>query len=87
MVRLFHLLKKGDQVILELIRTLGQVWYLIISFPDLCTLTYCNMVNKLFEPRTVFCFLRIVPFVNPFRRQRNKDRLFFSSGEMFVKPL
>ena len=21
---------------------LGQMWYLIVSIPDLCTLTYCN---------------------------------------------
>ena len=24
---------------------LGQVWYLIVSIPDLCTLTYFNMAN------------------------------------------
>ena len=27
------------------IRILGQVWYLIISIPDFCTLTYCNEFN------------------------------------------
>ena len=33
------------------IGTLGQVWYLIVSIPDLCTLTYfdiMNMLNKTF---------------------------------------
>ena len=26
---------------------LGQVWYLIVSIPDLCTLTYyCNMAKR-----------------------------------------
>ena len=24
---------------------LGQVWYLIVSIPDLCTLTYINEIN------------------------------------------
>ena len=26
---------------------LGQVWYLIVSIPDLCTLTYFNLSKKM----------------------------------------
>ena len=48
-----------------------------LSIPDLCTLTYCNMVNKLFEPRTVFRFLKIVPFVNPLDAKATKIVCFF----------
>ena len=32
---------------------LGQVWYLIVSIPDLCTLTYFN-INYIFF---LFCFV------------------------------
>ena len=30
---------------------LGQVWYLIVSIPDLCTLTYCYKVCTNYDPR------------------------------------
>ena len=30
---------------------LGQVWYLIVSVPDLCTLTYCNCQNNILNQR------------------------------------
>ena len=31
---------------------LGQVWYLIVSIPDLCTLTYLE--NNLSKPNTIY---------------------------------
>ena len=41
-------------VILSLpIGILGQVWYLIVSFPDLCTLTYFYHTHLLF----LFCLV------------------------------
>ena len=49
-----HLLGKGDPLALVCgvrllvchfpFSTLGQVWYLIVSIPDLCTLTYFAIV-------------------------------------------
>ena len=29
---------------------LGQVWYLIVSFPDLCRLPYFNIINACLRP-------------------------------------
>ena len=42
---------------------LGQVWYLVVSFPDLCRLSYFNMLvsfgttNKVKSKRVVSCLL------------------------------
>ena len=42
---------------------LGQVWYLVVSFPDLCRLSYFNMLvsfgttNKVKSKRAVSCLL------------------------------
>ena len=36
---------------------LGQVWYLIVSIPDLCTLTY-------FDLKVVGCWVEVTAFVD-----------------------
>ena len=28
---------------------LGQVWYLIVWIPDLCTLTYCGIIHSIIQ--------------------------------------
>ena len=33
-----------------LIGILGQVWYLIVSIPDLCTITYSNLILYSADP-------------------------------------
>ena len=41
---------------------LGQVWYLIVSIPDLCTLTYFNLVTHL----KMFCHLTFIQYIPGF---------------------
>ena len=36
--------------------TLGQVWYLIVSVPDLCTLTYFDIYVKKTSLKALKCF-------------------------------
>ena len=57
-----HLLGKADHLALVcgvfcefvtfLIGILGQVWYLIVSIPDLCTLTYFGSEKIIFDKMT-----------------------------------
>ena len=52
----------------ELIGILGLVWYLIVSIPDLCTLTYFHVI---YIP-----FFNVLPFLLCFsdhRTQTEKD--------------
>ena len=41
---------------------LGQVWYLIISIPDLCTLTYFDnwFCNKAYQSQ----YFMVIKFIN-----------------------
>ena len=56
---------------------LGQVWYLIVSIPNLCTLT---IFNKLFEQPNVRAFHENPNLIHIYTK---KSRLLFSSAEMF----
>ena len=53
---------------------LGQVWYLIVSFPDLCRLS--NFGSKLFHTLMVFlhCSYFIFFFYKNLKKQTNKTK-------------
>ena len=53
------------------IAILGQVWYLIVSIPDLCTLTY-------------FTLLLLPAFVNAHRRKMYLNELIFHLSIAFI---
>ena len=41
---------------------LGQVWYLIVSIPDLCTITYFYMLFNMIPPKRTLNKIRIFSF-------------------------
>ena len=44
---------------------LGQVWYLIVSIPDLCCLSYFEEVHKHEEAGTFLLILSIAVYLHP----------------------
>ena len=60
---------------------LGQVWYLIVSFPDLCRLSYFYMKINVASPGQ-----HIIVHYLPYKRYMNKVKHMYSSFFMKFDP-
>ena len=43
---------------------MGQVWYLIVSIPDLCTFTYFDKLQRIYVPFKVYKLSKIMTVLN-----------------------